>query len=120
MLETVYRPGFGGCRELDRRLERARPKARFRRGDSPLRATSRVFGQFRSSLQERRRGGNSTPSLCARGGSLELGGDLLVGTRGGAGTVPGPPVRVMVGIGCFGEGSVHAMAVLGRRRPIRG
>ena len=77
-------------------------------------------GQFGSAGQE---GGGSRepgPSLGPAGRLLQFGRHLLIGPGGGAGTVPGPPIRVGQGVGGFGEGTMHTAAVGGVGRPVGG
>jgi len=71
-------------------------------------------------LQERRRRGDAATRLRPAGRAFELGGDLLVGPRGGAGAVPGPPVRVGLGNGGIGQRTMHAVPVIRGGRAIDG
>ena len=119
-LEPIERSCLGGGRELERRVERASLEARFRSSHRPLRAPCGVRSEFHGASQERGRRRDPPASLCAPRRALQVGGHVLVGTRGGAGTVPGPPVGVVVAVGGIGERSVHAVAVLGRCRPVGG
>ena len=64
-------------------------------------------------LQERCCRSEAAARLRAARGLLELEGDLLVGARCCAGSMPGAAVRVLVGVCCFGERTMHAAAVVG-------
>ena len=63
-------------------------------------------------MQERSRSGDTAARLRPSGGAFELGGDLLVGSWGGAGAVPGPPVRVGLGDGGVGQSTMYAEPVV--------
>ena len=119
-LELVERSGLRRGQEPERRVERAGLEARLRRGQRALRAPRRVGGQRDGALQERGRGGESAASLRPAGRALELGGDLLVGSRRRSGAVPGAPVRVRLGVGGVGEGAMDAVAILGGSRAVGG
>ena len=119
-LNPSSRSCLGGRRELKGRVEVASLEARFRGIYRPLRPPRGVLGQFDGAPQERGRRRDSAACLRSPGRALQLGGHLLVGTRGGAGTVPGPPVRIVVGVGRVGERAVHEVAILGRSRAVCG
>jgi hypothetical protein len=72
---------------------------------------------------------DSAASLSPAGRTLELGGDFLAVELGGdflarsrcrSRPVPGAPVRVCLWVGCFGEGAMDAVAVLGGGRAVGG
>ena len=71
-------------------------------------------------MQERSRRGDAATRLRTGGRAFELGGDLLVGPQGGAGAVPGPPVRVGFGGGGIGQRAMHAAPVVGGGRAVGG
>ena len=79
-----------------------------------------IHGQRDGALQERGRRGDSAASLRPAGRTLELGGDFLARSRRRSGAVPGAPVRVRLGVGCFGEGAMDAVAVVGGGRAVGG
>ena len=96
-LELIQRAGLRRGHEPESRLERAGLETRPRRGQRALGSPRRVDRELDGSLQERGRRGDAAASLRTAGRAFELGGDLLIGSRGGAGAVPGPPVRVGLG-----------------------
>ena len=71
-------------------------------------------------MQECGRGGDAATCLGTAGRAFEVDGDLLIGPRGGAGTVPRPSVRVGLGVGGIGEGTMHPVAIMGSRRAVGG
>ena len=93
-LELVERTCLGSRQQRRARRRTRRPEARLRRRQrrSARRAGSAV--SVDGALQERRRGGEPAASLRPAGRALELGGDILVGSRRRAGAVPGAPIRV--------------------------
>jgi hypothetical protein len=119
-LELVERPGVRRGQEFERRVERAGLKARLRRGKRALRAPHRVDCQRDGALQERSCGGEPAASLRPVGRALELSGDFLGGSRRRSGAVPGAPVGVRLGVGGFGEGAMHAVAVVCGSRSVGG
>ena len=119
-LELIQRPGLRRGHERERRLERAGLEARLRRGQRALGSSRRVDRELGGALQERGRRGDAAAGLRTAGRAFELGGDLLVGPRGGAGAVPGPPVRVGLGDGGIGQGTMHAVPVVRGCRAIGG
>ena len=120
MLELIQRAGLRGGRERERRVERAGLEARLRRGQRALGSSRRIDRELGGALQERGRRGDAAASLRTAGRAFELGGDLLIGPRGSAGAVPGPPVRVGLGDGGLGQRAVHAVPVVGGCRAIGG
>ena len=119
-LEFVERSGLRGDDEPERRGERAGLEARFRRGQRALGSSRRIDRELGGALQERGRRGDAAASLRTAGRAFELGGDLLIGPRGGAGPVPGPPVRVGLGDGGIGQGTMHAVPVVRGCRAVGG
>ena len=119
-LELIQRPGLRRGHEPERRLERAGLETRLRRGQRALGSSRRVDRELGGALQERGRRGDAAAGLRTAGRAFELGGDLLVGPRGGAGAVPGPPVRVGLGDGGIGQGTMHAVPVVRGCRAIGG
>jgi len=63
----------------------------------------------------RRRRGQAAARLGPAGGSLQLGGDVLIGPSCCLGPVPGPAIGIGARIGGLGDGLVGAAAVAGRR-----
>jgi len=115
MLELIQRARtliFRRGQEPERRLERAGLEAHFSRRQRSLGPSRRIDRALNGPLQESRCRGDAAASLRATGRVFELGGDLLVGPPGGAGAVPGPPVRVGPGHGGLGQGPVHAEQVI--------
>jgi hypothetical protein len=71
-------------------------------------------------LQEGRSGGQPAACLRAAGRALELGGDRLVGTGGGGCQMPRPAIGIGVRVGGVREREVRRLALLWRRRAVRG
>ncbi len=119
-LEVVERPGLGRAEQSERGVERAGLETGLRGRQRPLAAPRRIVGQGDGALEERGRGGE--PAACLRPArrTLELGGDFLAGSRRGAGAVPSAPIGVGLGVGRFGEGAMHAVAVVVGRRAVGG
>ncbi|MEI5010650.1 hypothetical protein RB196_28230 [Streptomyces sp. PmtA] len=70
-----------------------------------------VGRQFRRPPQERGRRGGSSPPLGPAGGAFQVGGDVLVGLRGGVRAVPRPAVGIAAGVGGLRECPVRRPAV---------
>ena len=119
-LQLIQRPGLRRGQERECRLERASLETRPRRGQRALCSSRRVDRELDGALQERGRGSDAAAGLRPAGRAFELGGNLLVRPRGGAGAVPGPPVRVGLGGGGLGQGTVHAVPVVRGGRAIGG
>ena len=81
-----------------------------------LDARGRVRSQLGRPLQERGRGRDTAAALRPVGGGNQLGGDVLVGSVGCLGAVPGAAVGIEVRVDRLGEGLVHRAAI-GRDRP---
>jgi hypothetical protein len=111
-LELVERPGLRRGRQLQRFGERAGLQVSLGRGQRALGSLRRVDRKLGGSLQERGCCGDAAAGLRAAGRAFEFGGDLLIGSRGGAGPVPGPPVRVGLGDGGIGQSAMHAVPVV--------
>ncbi len=114
-LESVQRSGLGRGSQLERCVERSGLERRLRGRKRPLRTTSSVRGQLDRALQECGGSSDPTASLRPARGQLQLDGNVLVGPRCGARSVPGASVRVDLGVGGIGEGPVDAVAILRRR-----
>ena len=84
-LELVEWPGLGRGSQLERAAELAGLEAHLRRGQHALGSSGRIDRQLDGASQERRRRGDAAARLRAASRAFELGGDLLVGARGGAG-----------------------------------
>ena len=119
-LNLVQRLGLHRGQEADRRVELAGLDGRLRRGQRALESQRWIDRERDGALQERRRSGDPTSGLRAAGRPLELGGDLFVGARGAGGAMPGPSVRVGLGVGGVGERTMDTVAVVLRRRAIGG
>jgi hypothetical protein len=111
-LEVVQRAGLGRGHEPERRIERSRLEARLGRGQRPLRPPCRIHGQRDRPLQERRRRSDPTTGLRPASRPLQLGRHRLTRSRRRLGKVPGPPIRVRLGIGRLGQGPMHRLAFL--------
>jgi hypothetical protein len=117
-LALVQCSGLRRGHEPESGIERASLKTRLGRGKCALCTPRRVHGQRDGALQERGRRCDSAARLSSAGGALELCGDFLARSRRRSSSVPGAPVRVRHGIGCFGEGAMDAMPVLGGGRAV--
>ena len=80
---------------------------RLRRGKRPLRAARRIGGQLDRALEESRCGCETTTRLRSGCGTLQVGGDALVGDGCPLRAVPGAAVRVGLWIGRFRERAVN-------------
>jgi hypothetical protein len=114
----VERGGLRRGQQPQHRVERPGLEADFGRGQRPLPTPRRVHGQRHRPLQERGRRGQPAARLGPAGRALELGGDLLVGPEGGLSPVPGPAVGIRFLVGGLGQGPMHRLALLRRRRPV--
>ena len=65
------------------------------------------------------RGRDPAASLRPAGRALELGGDVLVGPGRGLGPVPGRRSGSRLQVGGLGQGAMHLVSLLERRRPAR-
>jgi hypothetical protein len=85
--------------------------AGLRCGQRSVGAARRIGGQQHRPFEER--GGRGQPAAGPRppGGAFQLGGDLLVRPGRGLGPVPSPPVRVGLGDGGIGQGTMRAAPV---------
>ena len=115
-LEPVERRKLQCGQKPLRRVELSCPKAQL----APRRARAPFADQGRPSTPTARcrnaAAAAMPPRACARPAeSLELERDLFVGPGGGPGAVPGAPIRVPLGVGCFGQGAMHPMTVVGRQ-----
>ena len=82
-------------------------------------AARRVRRQPRGSLEERGRGRQAAAGLRPPGRAFQLGGHLLVGLGRRVGPMPGPAVRIDVGIGRLGQGAMRLPPIVRRRPPGR-
>ena len=108
--EREQRRRFLGCAGLE---------VRRGSGQGPPGALRAIERERRRALEQRGRRRQPTPRLRPTGGTLEFGGHLLIGTRGGQGEMPGSTVRVGVGVGDGGQGTVGSPAIFGRRGGVR-
>ena len=119
-LETVEWVRLRRGQKPQDRVEGPGLEARLRSSQRALRTPPGIHGQRNGALQERGRCCDSAARLSPASRVLELGRDLLARSRCRPGSVPGAPVRVRGGIGCFGEGAMDAVAILGGRRAVGG
>ena len=120
LIELIERSGLSKGEQAQRCIRRAGALLALCRGERTAGAARRLRRQLRRTLEKSRGRGEAAAALCAAGRALELGGDVLVGCRGPVRAVPGAPVRVPLGVGCFGEGAMHTVAVVGRSRAVGG
>jgi hypothetical protein len=113
-LELVERPLGRGRKERQRTMRVSGQLLGLRGPQRAPRPLTQIGRQRDGALEERSRRGEAATSLCAASGTFEFGGDFLVRRDGGAGPMPGAPVRVFVGVGCVGERAVHTLPVVGR------
>src|ERR1700761_2760546 len=101
--------GVASPPRLDAKASWARTRSIWARSSSstgPSRATvirvrvvSKAPAWTLAKAADRGGGGQAGPGLSSAGRLLQLGCHLLIGAGRGAGTVPGPPVRVGFGVG---------------------
>jgi pimeloyl-ACP methyl ester carboxylesterase len=113
-LELVERLDVCGGHQAERPVEGAGLEARVRGSQRALRAPAGVLCEHDGAVQERRRGGQAAARLRAPGRTLELSGDLLVGSRRRRGKMPRPAVRVEIAISHLRQCQVHRSASLDR------
>jgi hypothetical protein len=113
-LELRERSGLRRSEQPQSRVERPRLEAHFRRRQRALDTATGIHRKRDSALQECGGGGESATSLRTARGTLELVGDFLTGPRHRSGTVPRAAIRIRRGIRGFGEGGMHAVAVVRR------
>src|SRR5262249_58751934 len=89
-----------------------------RREQRTLRSTEWIRREFGSALEEGGPGSETASSTRSSGGLLEIGRNAFVESRRRLGAVPGPAIGIVVGIGCRGQGTVHALALLRRGRAV--
>ena len=112
-LELVERPGLGRGQQPASRVELAGQQVRLSGGQCAPATPRRVGRQRDGALQEGRRGGDSSASLRATRRALELGGDILIGSRCRQRTVPRAPIGVGLRIAHLRQSFVHPLAVVG-------
>ena len=100
--------------ELERGVER--PGARLACAAASARSARRPGpASAGRALQERGGGGDPAASLRAAGRQLELGGNVLVGCERRMRPMPGPAIRIALGIGGLCQRPMHARRSLGGR-----
>ena len=119
-LELVERLCLGRGQQPQRSVERARLGRCPCGGQLALRPESRLGRESGGPFEEGGCRGQAAAGLRPAGGSLELGGDVLIRPGCCLGPVPGPAVGIGAGIGGLGEGTVDAAAAGGRCRLIDG
>jgi hypothetical protein len=87
---------------------------------APAGTLGRVGRQLGGAGQEGGGGREPTARLGPAGRPLQLGRNRLVGPRCSACAVPGPPIRVLGGVGGLGEGAMDPVAVVDRGRMVGG
>ena len=75
--------------------------------------STRVGGQRHRPLPKRGGRGHPAAPLGAIGRPDELGGHFLIGRARRVGAMPGPPVRVTVRVGCFGQRGMRRPPLVG-------
>ena len=108
----VERAQLRRVRQFERGVERAGLVLRLRRGQRSRSAACRVGRQLCRSIEKGRRGSNSAARLRPVRRALQIGRDVLVGTRGRAGPMPGSAIRIGLRVGRFGQRAVRVAAVL--------
>jgi hypothetical protein len=106
--------------QIRRRVQGSGLDLGLRGGQRAPRALHPIGRQRHRPLEERRRRGQPSARLRTASRSLELGGDVLIRPVRGLGPVPGPTVRIGRRVGGLGQGTVRALAVRQRGRPVGG
>jgi hypothetical protein len=92
--ELAQRPGFGHGQQVKPCVQGTRLDLGLCRGQGPRRPFCRIGRQHRRPLEERGRGGEPTSCLRPASRTLQLSGDVFIGTSGSLGAVPCTPVGI--------------------------